>query len=425
MGKINQFKKPREIKTPQALIHIRHKISLLQYKYWILMIRELRRQIDEGMQPDEKGFRTIAMKSIEEALGYSPNKTELWNDLQALKNETIVYNVLEKDGGTMKKGSGFILEWGVTNHRIVFKLPSFIEDLVRGLDEPKAIFHALNWEIFNSISGKYQAYIYKLCRDFIGVGRTPYMEIESFRDYMGIEPHEYKEFRDLNKWVISGPVKDINASDFSDLTVEIDWEKNGRKTIGLRFLVKHKHQAIMPFAEFEHNPAFRFAKITIDPQTQQKYLTQRPAEEIEKCIARANEYAAQQETAGKAVNYGAVYRKAITEGWHTTVIEQEKKANQTATRKRATEAALNAKEKEESKKNDETQEKINQAFQLFADLPEETKDQIREDFRTTIKAAALKKSFDRQGEEAPLVRSQFAEYFLSTYKPTPKKRKTK
>lgn len=424
MGKISQFKRPREIKTPQALIHIKHKISLLQYKYWILMIRELRRQIDEGVQTDDKGFRTITMKSIEGALGYSPNKSELWNDLQALKNETIVYNVLEKDGGTMKKGSGFILEWGVTNHRIVFKLPSFIEDLVKGLDEPKAIFHALNWEIFNSISGKYQAYIYKLCRDFIGVGRTPYMEIEAFRDYMGIDTHEYKEFRDLNKWVISGPVKDINASDFSDLTIEIDWEKSGRKTLGLRFLVKHKHQAIMPFAEFEHNPAFRFAKITIDPQTQQRYLTQRGPEEIEKCIVRANEYAAQQEKAGKDVNYGAVYRKAISEGWHATIVDKETKAKQTASRKNATEAVLNAKEKEESKKNDEAQEKITEAFRVFAKLTEEQKDQIREDFRVTLKAAPLRKSFDKQGEEAPLVRSQFAEFFLSTYSPSPKKRRT-
>lgn len=424
MGKLALYKRPREIKTPQALIHIQHKISLLQYKYWILMIRELRRQIDEKIQPDEKGFRTVSMRIIEEALGYRPNKTELWNDLQALKNETIVYNVLEKDGGTMKKGSGFILEWGVTNHRIVFKLPSFIEDLVKGLDEPKAIFQALNWEIFNSISGKYQANIYKLCRDYIGIGGTPYMELEAFRDYMGIKPHEYKEFRDLNKWVISGPVKDINKSDLCDLTIEIDWEKKGRKVLGLRFLVRSKQQSLMPFAEFEQHPAFRLAKATIDFQTQQKYLEIRPAAEIEQCIVRANDYAAQQEKAGKSVNYGAVYRKAISEGWHATLVEKEAKARQTASRKSKTEEVLEAKEKEAAKENESVQEMMIEAFKRFADVPEDQKDEIREAFRATLKAAPLRKSFDKQGEEAPLVRSQFAEFFLSSYSPSPKKRKT-
>jgi hypothetical protein len=199
--------KSPNIKTPQALIHIKHRISLLQYKYWLLMIRELRLQIDKGIPPNERGFRTIQMKDIVEHLGYTPNKSELWEDLQTLKNQTIAYNLLEKDGGTIKMGSGFILEWGVTNHRVDFKLPSFIEELVKGLDAPKAIFQALNWDIFNLFAGKYQAFLYKLCRDYRGVGRTPYMTIAKFRDYMGIEEHEYKEFRDLNRVVISGPMK--------------------------------------------------------------------------------------------------------------------------------------------------------------------------------------------------------------------------
>ena len=39
--------KPREehrpdIKTPQELVHIKHKITLLQYKYWVLMLRAYR-----------------------------------------------------------------------------------------------------------------------------------------------------------------------------------------------------------------------------------------------------------------------------------------------------------------------------------------------------------------------------------------------
>lgn len=409
------------IKTPQALIHIKHKISLLQYKYWLLMIRELRRQIDLDTPPNDRGFRSIQMKDIVEHLGYTPNKSELWEDLQTLKNQTIAYNVLEKDGGTIKMGSGFILEWGVTNHRVDFKLPSFIEELVRGLDEPKAIFQALNWDIFNLFAGKYQAFLYKLCRDYRGVGRTPYMTIEKFRDYMGIEDHEYKEFRDLNRVVISGPLKDINAFEMSDITIEVNFEKQGRKVIGLQFNVFPRNQLSLPMPEFQESPAFIQAKVKIDEETQRKYLELRTTEEIEKCILRANEYAEQQIKANKSVNYGALYRKSITEGWHTTIIDREHLQEQKVARKKATQKVIQEQEAQEAQKNLEIQDRIADAFKAFGKLAEKKKDQIREEFRATLSAAPLRKSFDRQGEEAPIIRSQFAEYFLSTQKAKSKK----
>ena len=36
----------RQIKTPQSLIHIKHTISLFQYKLWILLLQEFKRQFD-------------------------------------------------------------------------------------------------------------------------------------------------------------------------------------------------------------------------------------------------------------------------------------------------------------------------------------------------------------------------------------------
>lgn len=416
--KASKSKKSPNIKTPQALIHIKHKISLLQYKYWLLMIRELRRQIDMGIPPGDKGFRTIQMKDLAEHLGYTPNKSELWDDLQTLKNQTIAYNVLEKDGGTIKMGSGFILEWGVTNHRVDFKLPSFIEDLVTGLDEPRAIFHALNWDIFNLFTGKYQAFLYKLCRDYRGVGRTPYMSIAKFRDYMGIEEHEYKEFRDLNRVVISGPVKDINAFEMSDITIQVNFEKQGRKVIGLQFDVSPRNQLTLPIPEFQENPAFQLAKVKIDEETQRKYLILRTSDEIEKCIIRANEYADQQIKAGKEVNFGALYRKAIQEGWHATINEREAVIEKKAAKKRATQRVIEEKEAAEAKKNKEVQDKIAEAFQIFSKLTEQKKDEIREAFRSTITAAPLRKSYDKLGEEGPMIRSQFAEFIHANVKAT-------
>jgi hypothetical protein len=40
---------------------------------------------------------------------------------------------------------------------------------MRGLDLPKAMFSLISWDIFNHFTGKHEAIIYKLCKDYIGV----------------------------------------------------------------------------------------------------------------------------------------------------------------------------------------------------------------------------------------------------------------
>ena len=398
------------IKTPQSLIHIRHKITLSQYKYWILMLRELRRQFDSAIPTDEKGFRSMPLKLFEQAFGYEINRSMLWNDMLALKNETLSYNFLGKDGGAVQYGAGFISEWKVFATRLEFKFPSVIEDVVRGLDEPKAIFQLLNWEIFNHFSGKYEAIIYKLCRDYRGVRKTPYFDLAKFRDYMGLSDGEYKEFRDLNKFVISNPVKAINRSEASDIRVDVEFERQGRKVIGLRFMIEQKAQTVIPFPETDLNDVFRFAKVNIEPAMQKKYLELRPEAEIEVCIERANEYGEQQAKKGKDPNYGALYRTAITEGWHSQKLEQKAKEESVAKRRKASQAAAATETQAQALRDREEAERVNALLAAFHQLAEDAQDEIREQFRATL-PIPLRKSFDKQGESAPMVKSMFAQFF--------------
>ena len=303
------------LKTPQSLIHIKHTISLLQYKIWILLLHELKKQFDADEPSDEKGFRYIPMQNLVEKLGYTPKKSDIWQDLLALKNETIAFNMLEKDGKTAKYGSGFISEWAVSTGRIGFKFPSILESVMRGLDDAEAIFHKLNWEIFNHFNGKYEAIIYKLCKDYLGVGRTPYITVTDFKEYMGIRKEEYSEFKRLNQWVITIPLKNINESPVSDISIKVEFMRKGRKVDGLYFTMKPKHQAALPFIESENNAAFSLAKVAISSAKQQAYLAIMSAEQIHRTLARANEYGEELEKKGKKVNYGAIYKKAIEENW--------------------------------------------------------------------------------------------------------------
>jgi plasmid replication initiation protein len=129
---------------------------------------------------------------------------------------------------------------------------------MRGLDEPRNIFQLLNWDIFNHFSGKYEAVIYKLCRDYVGVRRTPYLTLEEFRKYMGLQPTEYTEFMRLGQRVIYGPCKAINESQDCDISVEPKIERKGRQAIGISFLVEPRDKTLLPFIDAENPPILRF-----------------------------------------------------------------------------------------------------------------------------------------------------------------------
>ena len=301
------------IKTPQELVHIKHRISLLQYKYWVLMLRAYREAYEEGGKPlADSDYCYLPMSRLAEHLGYEPKTSDIERDLEAIRKEPIIFNVLEKDGKKGKSGRGFVSEWYVSSNRVGVVFPPLIRQAIENLDNRDSIFHLLNWSVFNSFTGKYEAVLYKLCKDYLGAGRTPYFPLEKFRGYMGIKETEYPDFKRLNQWVIAGPIKRINESDLADILIEAEFKRDVRKIVGLWFTVKLKKQTAMDFGD---DPAFRFAKVTIALSQQRAYLDAKGAELVELSIQRANEYAEEQEKQGKEVNLGGVYRKAIEEDW--------------------------------------------------------------------------------------------------------------
>lgn len=293
------------------------------------------------------------MKLLAEDIGYEPKTLEIEHDLEAIRKEPIIFNVLEKDGKKGKSGRGFISEWYVSSNRIGVIFPPLIRQAIENLDSGEAIFQLLNWSIFNSFTGKYEAVLYKLCKDYIGVGRTPYMPLDEFRGYMGIKDGEYADFKRLNQWVISNPIKRINESEVSDISITAEFKRESRKIIGLWFTVKPKQQTVMDFGD---DPAFRFAKVSIPLAKQKAYLDAKGAELVEFSIQRANDYGEAEERLGKEVNFGALYRKAIEEEWGKDY--QTKKARD------ATKLAIQ-KKKKQSEEAEAQQKQVEELRNLF------------------------------------------------------------
>lgn len=384
-----QDKKPIT-RTPQELVHIKHSISARQYKYWFLLLKAYKELIEANTQADKDGFYSVSLSDISNLMGYEPVKKELKADLEALRQQPIIINYLEKDGKPVTHGMGFLSEWKVSSTKISFKLPSFIEKVVQGDLEAKQMFLLLNWDIFNSFGGKYEAIIYKLCKDYIGVGRTPYFTVEEYRDYIGLKENEYKQFFELNRWAISKPIKNINDNEMSDILVKVVLEKKGVKVIGLHFEMEYKTTTpVLEIAPLEPNPAFEKSLITIPPNKQLEYLGQFSEEQIKAIIDRANDYIDKLKADGKKASVGAIYNKAFLESWGLDNWEAEQKAKaEEEDRKRQVkakrEAELKAQREAEEREKQERAER-ERCFAVFEALPQDEQEAILNEIEEKIK----------------------------------------
>lgn len=401
------------IKTNQSLVHVKHSISIRQYKYWFLLLNFYKNLMEEGIREDKDGFYYVSISEITNFLGYEPQKKELKTDFEALRKEPIILNYLEKDGKSVTHGMGFISEWKITSNRIAFKLPSFVQNAVKGDAETRKMFLLLNWEIFNSFEGKYEAIIYKLCKDYIGIGRTPYFTIEEYREYIGLEENEYTLTDNLTRRCINNPIKNINKNDLCDIFVSVIFSRKGMKIVGLYFEIEHKQQTNNNhFIEAkEPSPAFKKARFAITTEKQIKYLTIFTEPQIEAIIDRANTYIDELRKNRKKANIGAIYSLAFAEGWGLENFEDEQKRKAEAEEKRRKEIAKqNAeiqKQREEEEKKEARRQEQQKYISIFENLPKEQQEKILDHIQEQENTGFFLNNFLKKREEGTAHKDYF------------------
>ncbi len=392
-------KKSSKLKTPQSLIHINHNMTILQYKYWIIFLHHIKKQIMDGVEADKNGYQYISFDEISKFLGYTPKKSEVYADLKRLRSYSVEYNVLEKDGEKAKVIDGFLYSASVSSKRVGYVLPPVFIQAMLDVDEKSNIFQLLNWEIFNSFSGKYEAIIYKLCKDYEGVKRTPYMTVDEFREYLGLKDEEYSQFKALNRSCISNPVKKINESLISDISIKVMFEKEGRSIKGLYFGIESK-QMSLPFDDLPQTKAFDFAKVSIPLVEQKKYLETMEEVEIIATIERANEYAETLTKQEKKANLGAIYKKAFSDRWGVQYLENKILKDKELEEKKAKQLQIKQIEKAEKDKMEKEQEASEEAVNKFKALSEIEQEKILDKIEEKLQETPFfVKDFNKKREE--------------------------
>ena len=210
------------------------------------------------------------------------------------------------------------------------------------------------------MSSAYAIRLYELLIQWGSIG-TREVEVEWLKKTLMVDK-EYVRLDNFKKKVIDIGLSQIN--EFSDLTASYTQRKTGRIVTHFIFIFSKKpipepatkqETAVakpvkQPLAEPDGKSPFHLAKATISPKTKADYLKVRTGEEIELCIERANEYGGEQEKAGKPVRYGALYRKAIAEGWHEEKAQQKAQQAEDTARKEASRKAAKDAQKADAEK---------------------------------------------------------------------------
>jgi len=219
----------------------------------------------------------------------------------------------------------------------------FSPEIVPYITRLEAEFTIYRLEKISNMSSAYAIRLYELLIQWGSVGKRE-VEIKWLKKTLMVD-RDYPRMFDFKKRVLDVALAQINKH--SDLTASYTQRKTGRTITHLIFEFSFKTSpkqetkqetavakpAKQPLPEMDDKSPFRLAKAPISLKTQADYLKLRTGEEIELCIERANEYGGAQEKAGKPVRYGALYRKAIEEGWHQEKARQ--KAQEDTARKQA------------------------------------------------------------------------------------------
>ena len=115
---------------------------------------------------------------------------------------------------------------------------SFGDDVAKYLTQLSGQFAKIALDNISGLKSVYSIRIYELCQQFIKSGNR-LITVEEFRFLLGLDG-SYSQFKELNKFVVSPSVKELNIK--SNLNIIVQQIKKGRKIHALHFIFKEKEQ---------------------------------------------------------------------------------------------------------------------------------------------------------------------------------------
>jgi hypothetical protein len=284
----------------------------------------------------------------------------------------------------------------------------------------KGYFTQYELESVVSFKSAYSIRIYELLKaEQFKAGKNGYFQrtfqYEELRESIGIESTEYALFADFRRYVIEIAVREINTA--SNIAImQVDYPKTGRKISHIVFHCEPARQTRLDVDEpppvIEHVEQKReipedvrdLVAMGIDEATAYKWRKKYGVKRLTRNLA----YTRAMQKAGKIRHsLTGFLARAIADNLGGAWEEEHKEKQE---RHKAHEQAEALKQAEEAQKAQEQRKWIEATLATFNALSDDRKTELRSAYAATL-SDITSKSFDKQGEQAPMHRMKFARFF--------------
>ena len=253
----------KEIKKHVGAVHARGKLTLLQRKVANILL------LNAYNEMPSKSRHQIRVRDLAEVAGFdSKDGALLKNSILSLMTIVIQWNALE-DGEDDWEASPFLAYARVRKGVCTY---GYSPELREKLYDP-AIYARINLSVQRKFKSSYALALYENCIRFWGVKTTGFIDLEIWRDMLGVGKDQYKAFKELKRRVLTPAIKEVNKH--SGIIVSMEPKREKRRIVALKFNMRENPQLGLGL---ENHPGFaRYEVVHEETEEERSPLVERLA----------------------------------------------------------------------------------------------------------------------------------------------------
>lgn len=220
----------KELKKHAATIHCSNTLSLLQRKITNALLYHAYKEL---MLKDE---HEITVKQLCRLIGYQGNNhAAIKEALKGLISTIIEWNVIDDETGSENwTASSIIASVSLEGPLCYYAYSPRMKQLLHS----PSMFGKIDLVIQSRFRSSYGLALYENCIRYRGLPHTKWFDIDLFKKLMGVPAGKYDIFRDFKRRVLDKAMDEVNT--YSDLVIEAEFVREGRKVIKVRFKLKER-----------------------------------------------------------------------------------------------------------------------------------------------------------------------------------------